>query len=74
MVKMHQSSSVLSLVYTIVNTEETSLKFFPNKKTSIQFDDFCELYKSSVKSLEADDDIISSIFEMFDPDRYSSNK
>ena len=44
------------------------MKYFPNKKTSINFEDFCTIYNDSMESLSKDDDMIAKIFEMFDLD------
>lgn len=52
--------------------EQYMLRSFPNNKTNINFEDFCELYDKSFKSLDNDEDMFDSIFAMFDVEGYYS--
>lgn len=45
---------------------------FPNKKTTLNYDEFCELYDQAYKTSVSDDGMISAIFDMFDYDKYSA--
>jgi hypothetical protein len=42
---------------------------FPNKRTSLGFDEFCELYDQAYKATMTDEQMITSIFDMFDYDK-----
>ena len=42
---------------------------FPNKKTALNYDEFCELYDQAHKSAMSDDAMITAIFDMFDYDK-----
>jgi len=46
-----------------------SLANFPNKRTSLSYEEFCDLYDTAYKSTMADDSMITAIFEMFDYDK-----
>lgn len=46
-----------------------SLASFPNKRTSLSYEEFCDLYDTAYKSTMADDAMITAIFEMFDYDK-----
>lgn len=42
---------------------------FPNKRTSLNYDEFCDLYDQAYKATLSDDQMIASVFEMFDYDK-----
>ena len=42
---------------------------FPNKRTSLNFDEFSELYDQAYKATLTDDQMIAAIFDMFDYDK-----
>lgn len=56
-----------------VNLEEETkiptITSFPNKRTSLNYDEFCDLYDQAYKATLNDDQMISSVFDMFDYDK-----
>lgn len=46
-----------------------TLVSFPNKRTSLGYEEFCELYDTAYNGTISDDAMIGSIFEMFDYDK-----
>lgn len=42
---------------------------FPNKKTTLNYDEFCDLYDQAYKATLTDDQMISAVFDMFDYDK-----
>lgn len=54
------------------NDEESkvpTITSFPNKRTNLGYDEFCELYDQAYKATLTDEQMISAIFEMFDYDK-----
>lgn len=54
------------------NEEENkapTITSFPNKRTSLNYDEFCELYDQAYKTTLTDDQMVAAVFEMFDYDK-----
>jgi Ca2+-binding EF-hand superfamily protein len=49
-----------------VNTMD--LRYFPNKKTTISFNEFCQIFNDSISSKDIQDDILLACFNAFDHD------
>ncbi|KAM3127047.1 hypothetical protein pb186bvf_020857 [Paramecium bursaria] len=47
----------------------TELKYFPNNKTVMQFNDFCELFNECMTQKEQHDELLQSAFAIFDYDQ-----
>lgn len=60
--------------HSVDHSEEESkhptLTSFPNKRTTLSYEEFNDLYDQAYKQTMSDDSMITSIFEMFDYDKY----
>merc|ERR1711976_1055535 len=64
--KLEQASFQEKSIKKQDSDDITEIKFFPNKKTQLNYEEFCQIFEESAQATLDNDDMLFKCFKIFD--------